>query len=446
MKTPALVTILATAISAVALAEPKGTSTSSHVQGFPKNIARQHSGANLSLFDDKNNRYSATEAAAAWLDDDITTGWPALAGKQHYLLQFAEPQLVTNFELSTKSATGTISIYTGDRDAAPGDKAWTLVAKDVPVESVNNQKLPRPINKYAKYLLIETNIADSGSIYSLNVFGERSAASTALQKRAQSVDVKPLLGDFVNNQTAFNMAGIYAKGAVTYANAGGANATWQRAIDDDPETSISIKPSTAESGMVVRFDGVHPLSRLSLLTNPKARGKVDIFLLSEAPQPGAPVSLEGITPSVSLTFDGTSPRTSADFAETQASAMALRWTPESGEASFTLREVNVFADLNLSDYEVGGAIPAITQGPGAKGSDVAKGNEDAEPKEKSLADGKSQLDGKSVLDGKTPIALGPNPRNFKDASNPPAVARGPGGFLPGGLGFPPNFGPDPVSQ
>lgn len=446
MKTPALVTILATAISAVALAEPKGTSTSSHVQGFPKNIARQHSGANLSLFDDKNNRYSATEAAAAWLDDDITTGWPALAGKQHYLLQFAEPQLVTNFELSTKSATGTISIYTGDRDAAPGDKAWTLVAKDVPVESVNNQKLPRPINKYAKYLLIETNIADSGSIYSLNVFGERSAASTAILKRAQSVDVKPLLGDFVNNQTAFNMAGIYAKGAVTYANAGGANATWQRAIDDDPETSISIKPSTAESGMVVRFDGVHPLSRLSLLTNPKARGKVDIFLLSEAPQPGAPVSLEGITPSVSLTFDGTSPRTSADFAETQASAMALRWTPESGEASFTLREVNVFADLNLSDYEVGGAIPAITQGPGAKGSDVAKGNEDAEPKEKSLADGKSQLDGKSVLDGKTPIALGPNPRNFKDASNPPAVARGPGGFLPGGLGFPPNFGPDPVSQ
>ena len=460
MKTTALVTVIATAVTGLVLAEPKGSSMSSHVQGFPKNIARQHSGASLSLFDAKNNRYASTEAAAAWLDDDVATGWPALAGKQHYLLQFAEPQLVTNFELSTKSSSGTISLYVGDRDAAPGDKAWTLVAKDVPVEAINNQKLPRSLNKYAKYVLIETNIADSGSIYSVNVFGEHSAASTAIVKRTQSVDVKPLLGDFVNNQTAFNMAGIYAKASVSYANAGGANATWQRAIDDDSETSVSIKPSTAESGMVVRFDGSHPFSRLSLLTNPKARGKVDVFLLSEAPQPGAPVSLEGVTPSVSLMFDGASPRTSADFAETRASAMALRWTPESGEASFTLREVNAFADLNLSDYEVASAPAAISQGPAAKGSPVAKGGDDsdtkvkvsaaAEPKEKSYSDGKSDLDGKS------PIALGPNPRSYKNASNPPAVLQRPGaGFLPGGLGFPPtlpggpgfgpNPGPDPVS-
>ena len=146
---------------------------------------------------------------------------------------------------------------------------------------------------------------------------------------------------------------------------------------------------------------------------------------------------------MSLTFDGTTPRSSADFAETRASAMALRWTPESGEASFTLREVNAFADLNLSDYEVTGAPAAISQGPAVKGSDdtKVKVSDTAEPAEKSYADGKSSLD------GKTPIALGPNPRNFKDASNPPIVGRGPrGGFLPGGLGFPPNFGPDPVSQ
>lgn len=441
MKTTALATVIATAVSVVALAEPKGSAISSNVQGFPKNLARQHSGANLSLFDTKNNRYSATEAAAAWLDDDVATGWPALAGKQHYLLQFSEPQLVTNFELSTKSPAGTVSLYTGDRDAVPGDKAWTLVAKDVPVEAINNQKLPRSINKYAKYVLIETNIADSGSIYSVNVFGEQSSASNAILKRTQSVDVKPLLGDFVNNQTAFNMAAIYAKAAVSYSNSGGANATWQRAIDDDSETSVSMRPSAAESGMVIRFDGAHPYSRLSLLTNPKARGKMDVFLLSEAPEPGAPVSLEGVTPSVSLTFDGTTPRTSADFAETRASAMALRWTPESGEASFTLRELNAFADLNLSDYEVAGAPAAISQGPAPKGSDDANQSETAEPKERSYADGKSNLD------GKTPIALGPNPRSFKDASNPPAVARGPqGGFLPGGLGFPPNFGPNPVSQ
>jgi hypothetical protein len=420
MNKPVLLTAIAIASSTLTFAAPPEKSAGSASRGYLKNIARQHYTSTLSLFDATAQRYISTEAAAAWLDDDVATGWPALAGKQHYLLQFAEPQLVTNLELSTKTASGTVSVFAGDRDAAPGDKAWTLVAKDVSVESINNQKLARPINKYAKYLLIETNIADPSPIYSLNVFSERTSASTAIVTRPQPVDVKPLLGEFVNNQTAFNMAGIYAKAAVTYANSGGSENSWQRAIDDDPETLLNVKTSTAESGLVLRFDGAQPFTRLSMLTNPKSRGKVDIFLLSEAPQNGVPVSIEGITPSVTLTFDGISQRASADFAETRASALALRWTPESGEATLAIRELNIFADLALSDHEVAGAPAGIAQGPS-----------EAEPGEKSLADGKS------------PIAMGPggSGKDFKGMGEPPAVAAGPGsGYTPGGLGFPPNLG------
>jgi hypothetical protein len=420
MKKTALATVIATACSTLAFAAPPDKSAGSATQGYLKNIARQHYTTNLSLFDAGTQHYVATEAAAAWLDDDIATGWAPLAGKQHYLLQFAEPQLITNFELSTKTASGTISLYAGDRDAAPGDKAWTLIAKDVPVESVNNHKLGQRINKFAKYLLIETNIAAPSPIYSLNVFGERSAASTSIVARPQPVDVKPLLGEFVNNQTAFNMAGIYAKAAVTYANTGGSEASWQRAIDDDPETLLNVKPAAAESGLVVRFDGTQPFTRLSLLTNPNARGKVDIFLLSEAPEKSTPVSIEGITPSVTLTFDGTNQRASADFAETKASALAMRWTPESGEAPFAVRELNIFADLSLGDHEVAGAPALLAAGPTGKGAS----------------------DGKSLLDGKSPIAMGPGSGDHKGISDPPAVTLGPpgSGYTPGGLGFPPNLG------
>jgi hypothetical protein len=426
MNKPALLTVIVIASSTLTFAAPPEKSAGSASHGYLKNIARQHYTSTLSLFDATAQRYTSTEAAAAWLDDDVATGWPALAGKQHYLLQFAEPQLVTNFELSTKTASGTVSLYAGDRDAAPGDKAWTLVAKDVPVESINNQKLARPINKYAKYLLIETNIADPSPIYSLNVFSERTAASTAIVTRPQPVDVKPLLGEFVNNQTAFNMAGIYAKAAVTYANSGGSENSWQRAIDDDPETLLNVKTSTAESGMVLRFDGAQPFTRLSMLTNPKARGKVDIFLLSEAPQNGVPVSIEGITPSVTLTFDGTSQRASADFAETRASALALRWTPESGDAPLAIRELNIFADLALSDHEVAGAPAGIAQGPSEE-----------DPKEKSLSDGKSPI--AMGPDGKSPIAMGPDGKAPIAAGPPDAIAKPPGGYTPGGLGFPPNL-------
>ncbi len=455
MNKPILLTAIATACSSMVFAAPPETSAGNIFQGYPKNIARQHYTTTLSVYDAAKQRYAATEAAAAWLDDDVATGWPALPGKQNYLLQFAEPQLVTNLELSTKAPSGTISIYTGDHDAAPGDKSWTLVAKDVPVESINNRKLAQRINKFAKYLLIETNIAEPSPIYSLNVFGERPASATGIISRPQTVDVKHLLGDFVNNQTAFNMAGIYAKGAITYANSGGSEKSWQHAIDDDPESLLNVNASTGESGLVVKFDGAQPFTRLSLLTNAKTRGKVDIFLLSEAPQKATPVSLEGVNPSVTLTFDGTSQRAFADFAETKASALALRWTPESGQAVLAIRELNVFADLSLTDHEVAGAPTALAQGPAENGS----GDSDARNRseERSLADGKSMADGKSLSDGKAPIAMGPKDRglDFKGTSAPP-IAAGPGnGYNPGNIGFPPLLGiprpnstppPTPVSQ
>lgn len=423
MKRFAFTAIAATASLATAGAADKPKDAAA--RPYLKNIARQHYTTTLSLFDAKAQRYVSTEAAAAWLDDDVATGWPALAGNQHYLLQFAEPQLVTNFELSTKIPSGTVSLYAGDRDAAPGDKAWTLIAKDVPVESINNQKLGQRINKFAKYVLIETNIAEPSPIYSLNVFGERSAASTSILVRPQTVDVKQLLGDFVNNQTAFNMASIYAKSAVTFANTGGSESSWQRAIDDDPETSLTVKPSATESGMVIRFDQAHPFTRLSLLTNSKMRGHVDIFLLSEAPEKNTPVNIEGVAPSVTLNFDGNSQRASADFAETKATALALRWTPESGDAALSVREFNIFADLSLGDHEVAGAPVALAQGP--------------------TEDNARSGDGKSVADGKTPIALGPSGKEYKGTSAPP-VAMGPGGYTPGSLGFPPNLGIPRIPQ
>lgn len=273
-------------------------------------------------------------------------------------------------------------------------------------------------------MLIQTDIAEPAPIYSVNVFGERSAASTSIVPRPAPVDVKQLLGDYVNNQTAFNMAGIYANGTVSYTNSATSEKSWQQAIDDDPESLVSVNASTAESGMVVRFDGAHPFTRLSLLTNSKTRGKVDIFLLSEAPQQTTPVSLEGVNPSVTLTFDGTSQRAFADFAETRATALALRWTPESGDAPLALREINIFGDISLTTHEVTGAPIAVAQGP----------NGDSE--------GTSLADGKSMADGKAPIAQGPKDRNldFKGTSAPP-IAAGPGrGFDPGAIGFPPLLG------
>ncbi len=440
MKTTVLITALTAACASVLFGASLTSSevpNASQLQVFPKNLARQHYGANLFVFDKTAAKFVPTEAAAAWLDEDPVTGWSVLPGKQHYVLQFAEPQLVTNFGLSAKSSNGTLTVYTGDQLAAPGDASWTVAAKGVSMESVNDKTFKGAINKTTKYVLLETDVADPSPIYSLYVYGEKAAASESIVTRPQPVDL-PSIGEFVNQRTAFNVAALYADSRVTFANAAGSNITWQRAIDDSPETSLALAPSKSESGLVVRFGESQPIARLSVQGDASAKGTMDVFLLSQAPDASQPVGLEGIAPSVSIKFDGTSARGTADIDETNAVAMVLRWNPEAGSTAFNLRDVAAFANLSLTDHEVTGAPPAIAS------------NEDPNEKDKYMKKNGGEGTQSEGKDGKEVIAEGPGGTDGKSGKAVlPPVELGPtnvGGFTPGGLGFPPRTFRNPVSQ
>src|SRR5438067_8819223 len=101
MKLYSAVLVVALASTMARGASPEGDSPTSF-QVYPKNLARQHLGANLLLFDSKAKSYKSTEAAAGWLDDDVATGWPAASGKNYYALALPEPQLLTNFSISER--------------------------------------------------------------------------------------------------------------------------------------------------------------------------------------------------------------------------------------------------------------------------------------------------------------------------------------------------------
>src|SRR4051812_8960820 len=109
MKITSLALLASTACATLAFAVDSDPATRQY-QVYPKNLARQHVGSNLFVFNTTNQTYVPTEASAAWLDDDVTTGWPVLAGKQHYLLALSEPELVSNFAVSSRASDGTVSI------------------------------------------------------------------------------------------------------------------------------------------------------------------------------------------------------------------------------------------------------------------------------------------------------------------------------------------------
>lgn len=358
----------------------------------PKNLARQHLGANLMIFNETSQTYEPTEAAAAWLDDDIATGWPAMTGKQDYLLALPEPQLVNNFCVSARSATGTVTLYAGDEVAPPGAASWTPLEKDVPIGSINDKMGPS-FGRFAKYILIETNLTDSGPWYSIYLYGAKPATAYHVQQRAQPVDPRTIFGPYTNPETAISLSSLYAHATVTMA--GGASSAWQNAIDDNPQTGTFIPATQNEAGLAIQYDRSYAIQRISLLTEEGTKGKLEFFVINQATQPAQgstpttsrdsgsqyikvanDTDAQGATPSgpeltnlqpvATVNFDGSSPRASIDFTPTSGTELVARWTPDSAGQPLGIREIDSFGDVALNDYELA---------PDAVGEEGAAANE-----------------------------------------------------------------------
>ncbi len=421
-------------ITAVGHGAPAAGQNADIAQIYPKNLARQHVGTNVFLYDDAKKSYLPNEAAAAWLDDDIATGWPAATGHHYYMVALAQPELLTNFELSTRGTAGTVSVYGGDESAPPSAKSWTPLAKDLPIESVNQKALSKSFSRFAKYVLIETNLTEAGPWYSLYLYGEKPADGYSVQARSTRFDAQSVYR-FINDQGSINLSSLYSRSRVTYANSSEAPAALQKAIDDNPETAVTLASSDKESGMIVRFPEARDIRRISALADPGAKGRLDFYLMNSVAgaaeaskqdsqslraEPAAqnsmvakPISIADAKPAGSITLDGTNPRGSIDFGSVKSAVMLVTWTPNTPGQTLAVREVNAFGYQGVSNADVS------TQSDEAalSGYDASK-------------DGKEVLGGKEVLDPKEAM---PPVGEFLAAKT---------AFVPGPPPFPPTL---PVS-
>jgi len=412
MKTPLALCLSIVCASLASAAEPE--QSGKQLQGFPKNLARQHLGSNLFIYNPTTQTYIPTEAAAAWLDDDPTTSWPALTGKQSYLLVFSEPETLTGFGVSARAANGTVSLFAGDEPTAPGSTSWKSVATNVPLEAINNKKLGKSLNHFAKYLLITTDFANPDAIYSLYVYGDKPAVNYSLRERGQSIDARAIFGQYINDRTDFNVAALYSGARVSSATSSTGYVGWQRAIDDNPETSLSLTSSGSNAGAVITYPQTRSISRVSVLTEPGATGKLEFY----ASTTGV-TSIGNTEPTASMTVDGTNARASVDFPAVNASQFSVRWTPENGTDTLALRDFATFNGVSLNEYEIGLAPQAIAE-------NRPNGSDSSYPYDSGNSD---------------PSKDGVGGKDFKDPKkNPDPVALGPVGapYLPGALGFPAN--------
>lgn len=422
MKLRPFLTLLTVAATPAALCLAAETTSDSASSGARKNLARQHLGSKLTAYDASTQSYIPTEAAAAWLDDDVTTAWPPQAGKSYYLLELPEAELMTNFQISARKADGTISIYAADEPAKPGADSWKPVARDVAVSSINEASLKNSFSRFAKYLLIESDNANPDGWYSLYVYGNDDAKNYSIEKRAEKIDADTTFGPYLNDQTSFNYSSIYA---------GSKAGAHQSAIDDNPETSISL---SSNEPLVVPYGQTRSVDRIAVLADASAKGRLDLFL----PEGAAAADLKDASPVATLVFDGTSDRSSIEFPVVKADSLVARWTPTEGSQPLKLREINSFGNTSVETYAVNAAPEPIaeqTEADAIAANDAPAGDEMAY-NDTADADYSYDTDGKQLLDYKD------SKKSLVEPIGEFLPSKAP--FVPGSLGFPPNLPPNEI--
>ncbi len=430
MKLRSFLALLTAAATPATLCLAAETSATSPAAGALKNLARQHLGTNLFAYDQASQTYVPTEAAAAWLDDDVTTAWPPQSGKSYYMLTLPEAQLMTNFQISAKDPEGTVSIYAGDEPAKPGAESWKPVARDISLGSVNEAALKNSFSRFAKYLLIETNNENPQPWYSLYVYGNRDAHSYSMEKRGEKIDANDAFGPYLNDQTAFNYSSLYARSEVVApASSTGSNA----AIDDNPATGVTLDGGDS-AAIVINYGEARSVDRIAVLADGSAKGRMDFYLPEISEGAESSELTADASPVATLVFDGTSDRSSMEFPAVKSSRLMVRWTPEEGSQPIEVREINSFGSTSVETYAVNGAAEAIGEQTG-EGDVVYNDSYDGDGKETLAYDG----DGKEMLDYD-----GDGKKTVQEPIGEFLPSKAP--FVPGNLGFPPNLPPTEIPR
>ncbi len=327
------------------------------LENYPKNLARLHLGANLQRFDKATGMYKASEATSMWLDDDEATGWAPAAGKEHYLLMLSQPSLVKQIALSTTGSKGRVTVYAGDERATPDSSTWTPVLRDVAVEDLNEKTIKGAVNRYGKYLLIETNLEEAGPWWSLYVFGREAADEYEVAKRAVPVDASEVFGQRINESTVIDLTNIYSDADVVYMTGGGKKADWFAMVDESPETFwiVNNAENSDVASFAIKLAQDTPIRRVSM-TADAGPGVMEFYLVNasaDGSQPDfATLKLDEMLPACTLGFDGVSDREAIDIPPVQGTYLVGRWKPTVNGESIKIRQIDAFGALDFNNYAV----------------------------------------------------------------------------------------------
>ncbi|MES2308667.1 MAG: hypothetical protein V4507_07380 [Verrucomicrobiota bacterium] len=339
-----------------------------------KNLARYHVGTILEKFDPETRYYLPDPSAEAWLDEDDVTSYALPTGKHWYLITLEEPALIQNFALAADKIDGKISLYASDQRSLPGAKNWEPLLKDVSAQELNDKEYARPLYRYARYFLLETELQHPAEISSLYLFTDSDAVNYKLQKRTQPTRFTEKAGPFFKDTKGqINFASRYARDAAIPEDSNVSAMT-----DESPETTgvLDQKPTQID------LTQSRAVERISIF----AEKKNGVLTVSLEPDPSALTQSSGYLPdslrSISgmgwgklasmvvqlngtvmgntsgaltrtIRFDGTKDRISIPVPVTESRFASLTWVSSETPASpLKVRNLSFMGYISLNDYQV----------------------------------------------------------------------------------------------
>ncbi len=360
---------------------------------FAKNLARTNMGSMLTEYDEFARHYLPSPMGAEWFDEDSATTAVLPQGHHYYLVVLQEPNLLQNFMISGGAVDGTISIYTSDQKLPPGNKFWKAIAKDVSAETLKEEGLSKPFFRYARYLLVETNLKAPAEISSFYLFGDSDSSTYEIKRREKKVLPEEIVGPYqAKSKTQFNLVSLYAQSLGADKSAGPIQKPEDPNVLALMDESPLSKAAIGQQPMQIDLHQNRGVGRFSMEVKPQ-RGKL-VFTLQKDAAPGAKATAQFWNPlgirqvswtssgwgktlvaqalgglsisarggdggvSRTVNMDGSSGRVSLDLPETDGRFVSIQFESPNAQP-LEVQSFGVFSSnqsMSVSNFEVGRSV------------------------------------------------------------------------------------------
>ena len=325
-----------------------------------KNLARLNCGARITWISDQGSQapnvsHRGTNPATDLLLDDNTLSCHIAKGDNVFLVGLPKISNLDRFTFINEKPdlTGTVQVFVSNYRLSANDSNWTPIGRRVEFgkERFMSVSLTGAEGKYVK-ILFKADV--EGTIAGFGLYGPRTLAAFAEQQHrrtAAAANISYLLQErSPQNNLNFNYANLYARARVVWVSSGSKELA-NRMIDDDPTTAFDFAPNDPHPTAIIELSTDERLRRISAVYETH-RGRLDIYLLNERPDPAM---LDTLKPAVSVSDTTGTGKAAAEFEPRGAHYVALRWTPlgrRHQDEKFEIAEIGAFSDAAPTVFDM----------------------------------------------------------------------------------------------